>query len=104
MKRIAALLLAASLAFAPAAAAQGWMNQFSPGQARESVKEGKTVPLSQIFKDLKREYGGYQLGADLFRKDDGSAVYEIDWITGDGRKVHFVVDARTGQILDRRGA
>ena len=80
------------------------MNQFSPGQARESVKEGKTVPLSQIFKDLKREYGGYQLGADLFRKDDGSAVYEIDWITGDGRKVHFVVDARTGQILDRRGA
>ncbi|MEZ5945923.1 MAG: PepSY domain-containing protein [Hyphomonas sp.] len=104
MKRIAALLLAFGLLGAPAALAQGWMNQFSPGQARESVQEGKTVPLSKIFESLKREYGGYQLGADLYRRDDGSAVYEIDWMTGDGRKAHFVVDANTGRILDRRGA
>ncbi|HPF24631.1 MAG: PepSY domain-containing protein [Hyphomonas sp.] len=104
MKRIAALLLALGLAAAPAALAQDWMNQFSPGQARDSRAQGKTVPLSQIFSGLKREYGGYQLSADLYDKGNGKAVYEIDWMTGDGRKMHFVVDAQSGAILDRRGA
>jgi len=83
--------------------AQGWGDQFSPGQAREAVKEGRTVPLSKIFQSLKREYGGYQLGADLYSRDGGGAVYEIDWLTDDGRKVHVTVDAQTGAIIDRRG-
>jgi uncharacterized membrane protein YkoI len=82
---------------------QGWGNQFSPGQAREAVKEGRTVPLSKIFQTLKREYGGYQLGADLYSSDSGGAVYEIDWLTEDGRKVHVTVDAETGAVIDRRG-
>jgi len=105
MKRIAALLLALGLAAAPAAQAQGgWMNQFSPGQARDSRNEGRTVPLSQIFSNLKGQYGGYQLSADLYDKGNGKSVYEIDWMTSDGRKMHFVVDAQSGRILDRRGA
>lgn len=105
MKRIAAFLLAAGLlAAAPAAQAQGWADQFSPGQARESRSQGRTVPLSQIFSNLKQQYGGYQLSADLYNKGNGKAVYEIDWMTGDGRKMHFVVDAQSGAILDRRGA
>ncbi|MDP3459273.1 MAG: PepSY domain-containing protein [Hyphomonas sp.] len=82
---------------------QGWGNQFSPGQARDAVKEGRTVPLSRIFQSLKREYGGYQLGADLYSKESGGAVYEIDWLTDDGRKVHVTVDAQTGAIIGRRG-
>jgi uncharacterized membrane protein YkoI len=97
MKRIAALFLALGLVVAPAASAQGWMNQFSRNQ-------GRTVPLSQIFNKLKQQYGGYQLSADLYDKGNGKSVYEIDWMTKDGRKMHFVVDAQTGAILDRRGA
>jgi uncharacterized membrane protein YkoI len=81
----------------------GWGNQFSPGQARDAVKEGRTVPLSRIFQNLKREYGGYQLGADLYSQEAGGAVYEIDWLTEDGRKVHVTVDAQTGAVIDRRG-
>jgi uncharacterized membrane protein YkoI len=104
MKRIAALFLALGLVVAPAASAQDWMNQFSPGQARDSRNQGRTVPLSQIFSNLKRQYGGYQLSADLYERGNGKAVYEIDWMTKDGRKMHFVVDAQTGAILDRRGA
>ncbi len=87
----------------PVAQTQGWGDQFSPGQARDAVKEGRTVPLSKIFQSLKREYGGYQLGADLYSRDGDSAVYEIDWLTEDGRKVHVTVDAQTGAIIDRRG-
>ncbi len=82
---------------------QGWGDQFSPGQARDAVKQGRTVPLSRIFQSLKREYGGYQLGADLYSRDGGGAVYEIDWLTDDGRKVHVTVDAETGAVLDRTG-
>jgi uncharacterized membrane protein YkoI len=128
MKRSLVLLAALGLMLAPAAHAQGkdrerdraetewsgggqlaqlqeqgWGNQFSPGQAREAVKEGRTVPLSKIFQTLKREYGGYQLGADLYSRDAGGAVYEIDWLTEDGRKVHVIVDAQTGAVLERRG-
>jgi uncharacterized membrane protein YkoI len=124
MKRSLVLLAALGLMLAPAALAeskdrgrsddwskgemaqlqdQGWGNQFSPGQAREAVKEGRTVPLSKIFQTLKREYGGYQLGADLYSSDSGGAVYEIDWLTEDGRKVHVTVDAETGAVIDRRG-
>ena len=105
MKRIAAFFLAISLIAAPVAQAQqGWMNQFSPGQARDSRNQGRTVPLSQIFNNLKQQYGGYQLSADLYDKGNGKSVYEIDWMTGDGRKMHFVVDAQSGAILDRRDA
>jgi uncharacterized membrane protein YkoI len=106
MKRIAALFLVLGLVAAPAAMAQGngWMNQFSPGQARDSRNQGHTVPLSQIFNNLKKQYGGYQLSADLYDKGNGKSVYEIDWMTGDGRKMHFVVDAQSGSVLDRRGA
>ncbi|MBU4568508.1 MAG: PepSY domain-containing protein [Alphaproteobacteria bacterium] len=82
---------------------RGWGDQFSPGQARDAVKQGRTVPLSRIFQSLKREYGGYQLGADLYSRDSGGAVYEIDWLTDDGRKVHVTVDAETGAVLDRTG-
>jgi len=107
MKRTLTLVAMLGLMLAPGATAQGqdqgWGNQFSPGQAREAVKEGRTVPLSKIFQSLKREYGGYQLGAELYAQGSGSAVYEIDWLTDDGRKVHVTVDAQTGAIINRSG-
>lgn len=121
MKRILAILAFAVFAAAPGALAQGadpfdwnkgpmaqaqtnpWANQFSPGQAREAVREGKTVPLSRIFQQLKREYGGYQLGAELYSRADGTTFYEIDWMTEDGRKAQFTVDAQSGRVINRRG-
>lgn len=107
MKRILVLLAFTALTAAPAALAQQggnpWANQFSPGQAREAVREGKTVPLSKVFQQLKREYGGYQLGAELYSRDDGTTFYEIDWMTEDGRKAQFTVDAQSGSVINRRG-
>ena len=121
MKRILAILAFAAFVAAPGALAQGadsfdwnkgpmaqgqtnpWANQFSPGQAREAVREGKTVPLSRIFQQLKREYGGYQLGAELYSRADGTTFYEIDWMTEDGRKAQFTVDAQSGRVINRPG-
>lgn len=104
MKRFFVSLAAMALLSAGPATAQRWGDSFSPGQARDAVRDGKTVPLSKIFQMLKREYGGYQLGADLVSKQGGGAEYHIDWMTGDGRKMRFVVDAQSGSITDRRGA
>ncbi|MBY9067298.1 PepSY domain-containing protein [Hyphomonas sp. WL0036] len=107
MKRIVTFFLAVGLMGVPVASAQSggnpWANQFSPGQAREAVREGKTVPLNKIFQKLKREYGGYQLGAELYSREDGTTFYEIDWMTEDGRKAHFTVDAQSGSVLERHG-
>ena len=104
MNRIAALFLAIGLVAAPAAFAQGWANQFSPREARSAREQGKTVALTQILEGLEREYGGYLLSADLLDRGNGKSDYQIDWMTKDGRKMHFVVDAQSGAILDRRGA
>ena len=83
------------------AVAQDWnpANSFSPNQARDEVSRGKIVPLKSIFRQLKREYGGYQLGAALFSKPDGGAVYNIEWMSEEGRKMTIVVDAETGRIV-----
>ncbi len=87
----------------PMAQAQNWGNQFSPDQARDARREGRTVPLSRIFDDLRRRHGGYQLGAELYSRGEGRSVYEIDWMTGDGRQMRFTVDAQSGSILSSRG-
>lgn len=126
MRRTIALLAACGLILAPGALAQGqgrdrgpapdpwtggpvaqlqdqgWGNQFSPGQARDARKEGRTVPLSQILNSLKREYGGYHLNAELYSGNNG-AVYEIDWLTEDGRKLKITVNAQTGAVIGRSG-
>jgi uncharacterized membrane protein YkoI len=104
MTRILLSLAAIALLSGMPAMAQGWGDTFSPNQARDAVRDGKTVPLSRIFQMLKREYGGYQLGADLVSKQGGGAEYHVDWMTEDGRKMRFVVDAQSGAIISRRGA
>lgn len=104
MKRIIASLLGFALLASPAALAQqDWTNSFSQGQARESVRDGKTVPLGRIFQSLKREYGGYQLDANLYATRDGGKEYVIEWFTKDGRRLTVRVDAETGRVLDRKG-
>lgn len=104
MKRIIASLMGLALvASAPAIAQENWTNQFSQGQARESVEKGKTVPLSRIFQSLKRQYGGYQLDADLYATRDGGREYVIEWFTKDGRRLTVRVDAESGRVLDRKG-
>ena len=101
MKRILASLLLGCLLGAPAIA-QDWANHFSPGQARDSEKRDKTVPLSKVVQKLKRQHGGDLLQANLYPSGD-KMLYKIDWLAKNGRKMSFTVDARTGRVLDQRG-
>ena len=103
MKKIIALLAFGALALtATPAHAQGkWGNSFTPDEARDARNKGDVKPLSEIFRQLRRAHGGYQVDAELFNRN-GQQVYIIDWVTENGRRVRFTIDAKTGRILSSK--
>ncbi|MEM7662011.1 MAG: PepSY domain-containing protein [Pseudomonadota bacterium] len=101
-RRIALFAMAAALIAQPATA-QNWGRSFSDG-ARQSRQNGDIVPLRDVIRRLERQYGGRYVNAELFSRSGGGSEYRIDWITQDGRKVRFVVDAQSGRVIRTQGA
>src|SRR5262245_26697022 len=60
------------------------------------------VPLPQVLGMLRRQYTGRQLDAQIVR-NPGAVLYEIQWLTEEGRKIVFIVNARDGKIVATRG-
>lgn len=110
MKRI--LAIAAVLIAAPlAAAAQPFGDQGQPSYgagrrdqdaAREAVRGGRQVPLSQVIAMISARTPGRQLNTTM-GDFQGRSAYFVQWQTNDGRVIEFVVDAQSGGILSRRG-
>ena len=100
MKMIAAILLSAALLTAPLPAlGQGQFgNSFTADEARDARDKGNVVPLRDIFRRLKRQYGGYQVDANLYNRNGGQ-VYVIDWMSDKGERMRITVDAQTGRIV-----
>ncbi|MEM0984632.1 MAG: PepSY domain-containing protein [Pseudomonadota bacterium] len=102
MKRLAAsaaLLAAAALLVPGVADAQGYGSAFDAGEAREAVKDGRTMPLAQIRQRLQQRYGGSMTDADLYSSGRGKSEYQIKWIDRDGRRMIVTVDAQSGRII-----
>jgi uncharacterized membrane protein YkoI len=101
-RRMKGMMLSAALAFvallglASPAQAQ-WSDSFTAGEARTARDKGDVVPLRDIFRQLRRRYGGYQIDANLYNRGSRQ-VYVIDWMTGKGERLRVTVDARTGRI------
>ena len=57
------------------------------------------VSLQDIQRRLQAQFGGRMVDA----RRAGDDVYIIDWLSGDGRKLTIVVDARTGAVQSVRG-
>lgn len=106
---IRALLLAGCvlMALIGTAAAQTrppFGSSFSAGEASDAVRQGQHIPLRQVIRQIEAQEGGKMLDAQLVSRGPGqSAVYEIQWLSGDGRRIEYVVDAETGAMLSRRG-
>jgi uncharacterized membrane protein YkoI len=106
MKRIAVILagLAVAAALPAAASAQDRPNSLGDGwrpqqdEAREGVRGGRMVPLPQVLSEIKRRTPGRVLDAGIEYIGD-RAVYRVRWITDDGRRIDYIVDARSGQII-----
>lgn len=72
-------------------------------RARDAVRDGRLLPLSQVLPAIAARVPGDHLDTRFGETVDGRPVYLVIWRTQDNRVVTFVVDARTGRILDQRG-
>ncbi len=100
MKKLAVSLAFGALLVAalPMTAQAQLGNSFTADEARNARDKGDVVPLRDIFRKLKQQYGGYQIDANLFNRAGGQ-VYVIDWMTGKGERVRFTVNAKSGRVL-----
>ncbi|HBB56187.1 MAG TPA: hypothetical protein DCZ49_08390 [Hyphomonadaceae bacterium] len=90
-----AILLAALPAGQAAAQYQRRENASSP--TGEEV-----LPLRTIIQRVNARAPGRMLDADL-NSQGNRPVYRIRWLTEDGRRIDFQVDARSGQVLSQGG-
>lgn len=102
MKTLRTLLVASALVAAlpgiasaqrrPDSLGADWRAQSD--QARGGVQSGRLVPLSRVIEQISRRTPGRVLDAGLEGRN-----YRVRWATDDGRRIDFIVDAETGQIL-----
>ncbi len=103
MIRIVAFLLALVVAAEPmAASAQGRVRGGGGGGYEQGggggYGRGQVISMEQAVAIVARRTPGRLLDASPM-----GANYRIVWITPDGRRIDFVVDAATGQILRADG-
>ena len=67
-------------------------------EARQGVRQHQLVPLGRVIAQIGQRTPGRQLDTGL-EYQDGRAVYRVRWMTRDGRRVDYLIDAATGAIL-----
>jgi hypothetical protein len=67
-------------------------------RAREGVRHGGQVSLSRVIAIINGRMPGRVLDAGL-ESYGGRQVYRVRWLTQDGRRLDFLVDAATGVIV-----
>lgn len=70
-------------------------------EARAGVRQGQLMPLGRVIEGLRTRTGGRQLDAGL-EFQDGRQVYRLRWVTRDGRRIDYIIDAASGAILRGR--
>jgi hypothetical protein len=71
-------------------------------EARRGVREGGFVPLPNVLNDLRRRTPGRQLDTGI-EDYNGRPSYRVRWVDQSGRRMDFIVDARTGAVLSVEG-
>jgi uncharacterized membrane protein YkoI len=71
-------------------------------EARAGVSQGRYTPLARVIAEIRRRTPGQQLDAGL-EQAGGRAVYRVRWATEDGRRIDYIVDAKTGGIISAEG-
>ena len=78
----------------------GWRPQ--QDEARDRVRGGDILPLARVLGDVRRRTPGRQLDVGL-EDQGGRPVYRVRWAAEDGRRIDYLVDARTGAVLRADG-
>ena len=74
----------------------GWRQQ--QDEARQGVRQRRLLPLESVLQLVRRHTPGRQLDAGLEYQGD-RAIYRVRWMTSDGRRIDYMIDAATGAIL-----
>ncbi len=70
--------------------------------AAAGVRQGLR-PMGQVLREIQRQQPGRQLDAGMETWGDGRPTYRVRWAAENGRRIDYVVDARTGVILSVEG-
>jgi uncharacterized membrane protein YkoI len=67
-------------------------------EVRQCARQHRCVPLSRVIEQLNARSPGRQLDAGLEYQGD-KPIYRVRWMTRNGRRVDYLIDAATGAIL-----
>jgi hypothetical protein len=70
-------------------------------EARDAVAQGRRVPMQEVVQRIQRRTPGRILNAYPETDASGRARYRVRWGTQDGRRIDYLVDAQTGEIVGR---
>ena len=73
----------------------GWRNR--------DRDDEQVIPLDIVINGLMAQYPGKPLDARGPMRRGNQLIYEIVWLTREGRQIVVIVDARSGQVLRVRG-
>ena len=73
----------------------------APQVMRPTMRSRPLAPLDQVIGDLQRRSPGRQIDSGL-ESYGGREVYRVRWLTENGRRIDYIVDATTGQVLGER--
>ncbi len=68
-------------------------------EARAGVRSGQLKSMGEVLGRIQRTRAGRVLDADLGQGPNGQPVYRVVWAGADGRRIDYIIDARTGAIL-----
>jgi uncharacterized membrane protein YkoI len=72
------------------------------GQARDGVRSGRQMSLSQVLRMIEARTPGRHINTTQ-GEAGGRPAYFVQWQTPDGRIIIFIVDAESGQVMGRQG-
>jgi len=67
-------------------------------EAAAARRQRRIVPLESVLGQIRAREPGRQLDAGLEYRGD-RVIYRVRWMTADGRRVDYMIDATTGAIL-----
>jgi len=67
-------------------------------EAAAARRQRRIVPLESVLGQIRAREPGRQLDAGLEYQGD-RVIYRVRWMTADGRRVDYMIDATTGAIL-----
>lgn len=101
MRPVGRISLVVMIAMAQLAAAAGRAACLSGPDTRDAVQTRRIVPPFRAVAEAMRE-GGDLVGIRICPSPDPPLVYDVAVLRRDGRLVHVIVDAGSGQSLPGR--